>query len=370
MNFVITVAISLLLLTSKTFAKIEEKKLKPIIDIEFANTKIANSKVTLSFTGDALVHEDLYKYAVASKRKNFSILFDKVEPLFATADFSYANLEGPTALGINNKKKFAGDIGFKYDGEIYSGTNFLFNYHPQLITDLKNIGIDIVSTANNHTYDRGFVGINKTIDALNEREMNFVGTRKKDSTEEFYKITEVKGFKIAWIACTEMLNGFIDKNSMTLLCYEQSAEILELIKNIKAKKIVDLVFVLPHWGVEYVHTPNIEQTTFAHLFADAGADVIIGSHPHVLQPVEKYQTKDNREVFIAYSLGNFMAYQRNIDRKTSAIVYLEFSKDKNGTWVSNYSYQPTTRVGKKILPAADKPEVIKHVEKYLGKFKT
>lgn len=339
-----------------------------ISNIDFKTNSAAEYKVIISFTGDVLVHKDLYEHAVASGKNNFSILWNKINPLLEKADFSYANLEGPTALGISNKLKDLGDIGFKYDGVIYSGTNFLFNYHPEIINDLKASGFDIVSTANNHTFDRGSVGIDKTIDAMIERKMHFVGTRKKDSKDKLYKITEIKNFKIAWISCTEMLNGFKDKYDQTTLCYEQGSKIIEMIKEIKTNKLADLIFVLPHWGSEYIHEANSEQKKYAKLYAEAGADVIIGSHPHVLQPVEKYITKDQRQVFIAYSLGNFLAYQRDIDRKSSAIVYLEFSKDASKSWISNYTYQPTIRDNKEIFPAANRPEVVQHVEKYLGKF--
>lgn len=341
--------------------------------------KTADSKITLSFTGDLLVHQDLYKEVINKKKQDFSVLWSKVAPLLTQADFSQVNLEGPTALGIDNKLKDRGDIGFVYDGEVYSGTNFLFNFHPQIIDAIKNTGFDFITTSNNHTFDRGSIGVDKTIDALNEKKMPFAGTRKKGSTDPLYKITDVKDFKVAWIACSEMLNGFKDKFSQTLLCYDQANEVVNLIKKVKSEKLADIIIVVPHWGVEYAHDPAAAQKMHALLFAEAGADVIIGSHPHVLQPAEKLITKDKREVFVVYSLGNFVAYQKDIDRKTSAIVYLEFSKststeDMTGlpvksTWISNYRYQPTVRSSFDIFPAAHMPEVVTHAEKYLGKFK-
>ncbi len=341
--------------------------------------KSADTKITLSFTGDLLVHQDLYKEVINRKKQDFSVLFNKIAPLLTQADFSQVNLEGPTALGIDNKLKDRGDIGFVYDGEVYSGTNFLFNFHPQIIEAIKNTGFDFITTSNNHTFDRGSIGVDKTIDTLNEKQMPFAGTRKKGSTDPLYKITDVKDFKVAWIACSEMLNGFKDKFSQTLLCYDQATEIAALIKKIKSEKLADIVIMVPHWGVEYAHEPAAAQKKHAKLFAEAGADAIIGSHPHVLQPAEKLVTTDKREVFVVYSLGNFLAYQKDIDRKTSAIVYLEFTKSTTleastgfpfkSTWISNYRYQPTVRSSYDIYPAAKMPEVVTHAEKYLGKFK-
>lgn len=341
--------------------------------------KAADTKITLSFTGDLLVHQDLYKEVINRKKQDFSVLWSKITPLLVESDFAQVNLEGPTALGIDNKLKDRGDIGFTYDGEVYSGTNLLFNYHPQIIDAIKSSGFDFITTSNNHTFDRGSIGVDKTIDFLNEKKMPFAGTRKKGSTDPLYKITDVKDFKVAWIACSEMLNGFKDKFSQTLLCYDQATEITDLIKKIKSEKLADIIILVPHWGVEYDHEPAAAQKKHAQLFAEAGADAIIGSHPHVLQPAEKLVTKDNREVFVVYSLGNFLAYQKDIDRKTSAIVYLEFSKSTTvapatgaltkSTWISNYRYQPTIRSSYDIYPAAKMPEVVTHAEKYLGKFK-
>jgi len=323
--------------------------------------------IKISFTGDLIIHNDLYLKIMKDKNQDFSILWKKTIPLFEKADFSYLNLEGAVAMGIDRKLKDRGDVGFTYDLDVYSGTNFLFNYHPKLIDALIKTGVDIVSTANNHTFDRGSIGVDKTIDALVEKNLTFVGTRKAGSTSQFYTTTKIKNFNIAWISCSEALNGFKDKKSQILLCFDQKNELLNIIKNLKSDKTIDAIIVLPHWGQEYKHEPNQKQIQLSYELAEAGAIAVIGSHPHVLQPVEKYVTKDNRETFIAYSLGNFVAYQKNIERKSSALIYLDFEKTESGeTFISKYSYEPTTRTGADIYPARHLPEVVKHVEKFLG----
>lgn len=333
------------------------------------NTVKEISTLRISFTGDILVHKDLYLKVIESKKEDFSILWKETIPLISKADISYGNLEGPTAKGITSKKENSGDVGFIYDDHVYSGTNFLFNYHPNIIKNLITSGFDIVSTANNHTFDRGSLGIDKTIDELNAAGLAYVGTRKKNSSDIFYTIIEKNGFKTAWISCSELLNGFKDRYSQILLCYEQADEITKIIKDLIANKKSDLIFVLPHWGTEYAHEPNAQQKKYARMYLDAGATAVVGSHPHVLQPVEKYLTKDGRETFIAYSLGNFLAYQRDIDRKTSAFVYLDFGKSEDGkTWIKSYAYEPTTRISKAIYPAGNMTEIIKHSEKFLGKY--
>jgi len=327
-----------------------------------------NQKITISFTGDLIIHDDLYKKVLADKNHDFTKLWEKTIPLFQKADFSYLNLEGATALGITNKLVDKGDVGFTYDLNVYSGTNFLFNYHPSLIDALIKTGVDIVSTSNNHTFDRGSIGVDKTIDALRERNMAFVGTRKaNEPNAQLYTITKIKNFNIAWIACSEALNGFKDKKSQTLLCYEQKGELLNLIGKLTLDATIDAIIVLPHWGVEYNHEPTKDQKKLAYDLLDAGAIAVIGSHPHVLQPAEKYITKDKRETFIAFSLGNFVAFQRDIERKSSALIYLDFEKNENGkASITHYSYEPTTRSSTSIFPARHLKKVVEHVEQFLG----
>jgi len=350
------------------FSLIQLSVLRAQEKIKFAdNRSPATEQLRLGFTGDILIHEDLYKKVDQSKSKDFSQLWPSIIPAFEKADFMYANLEGPTALGITKDRKDVGDIGFVYDKNVYSGTDFVFNYHPRLLDDLKKSGIDIVSTANNHTFDRASIGIDRTIDAIKKSGLEFVGTRKVNSAAEFYNITTVKNFNVAWIACSELLNGFKDKFSQILLCSEQADEIVKIIAELKARKDIDAIIVAPHWGIEYKHEPSANQKKYAQAYIEAGASAVIGSHPHVLQPVQKYTAKDGREAFIAYSLGNFAAFQKDIDRKASAVIYLDFSKDSAGkVWISNYTYEPTLRSGTEIFLARKNKEAVKHIEQYLG----
>lgn len=340
-------------------------------------TQIESSKIKISFVGDILVHKALYESVMRSPDKKFSRLWTAALPYFESADYSYGNLEGPTALGINNQRVDKGDIGFVYDGMVYSGTGFSFNYHPNIIDDIKASGFDIVSTSNNHTKDRGIIGVDKTIDAMNLKGFNFVGTRKKGDTNpaSFYRITEIKNFRVGWVSCTEHLNGNDDKAHQVLYCVEESSQIVALIQELKNTQKVDVVIVTPHWGEEYQPQPTATQKKQARLFLDAGADVIMGSHPHVLQPVEQYRTTDGRETFIAYSLGNFVSGQARLERKASAIIFLEFEKNQNGTRISNYTYQPTSFLSEAekknpqphMILATGMPDSLKHIETFLSR---
>lgn len=325
-----------------------------------------NHESVLSFVGDILIHKVLYQSVVAGD-KHFDSLWSQTKPLIDKADFSVANLEGPAAKGIDKNGKYRGDLGLVYDGDVYSGTNFVFNYHPDILTDLMDSGFDLVTTANNHATDRFSIGIDKTI--LAAREINFptVGTRLSTEADgKYYAIADVKNIRVAFISCTEYIN-IPDTTNQVLFC--ETDEIFKTIKLVNAMADVDAVIVLPHWGIEYTHSPKDYQKEFARRYLEAGASAVIGAHPHVLQPWEKYITKNGRETLIIYSLGNFVAAQSGLEKQTGAIAYLGLSKNKNEkAKIYAAAYTPTYRVGTQIIPIGtlDNPEVIKHTNSMYG----
>jgi hypothetical protein len=328
-----------------------------------------NEQATISFVGDILIHKALYQ-TVAAQTKHFSQIWEKTNGLFLKADFSVGNLEGPAALGIDRKGRDRGDIGFVYDGEVYSGTNFLFNYHPRIFSDLKNSGFDLLTSANNHALDRDSIGIDRTLMAAQSSGLPTVGTRASNNNQAvFYKIALINNMRIAFLGCTEMTNGIIDHDNQVLTCYKNPNRILGIIKDVSQRSDVDGLVVLPHWGTEYTHTPGSEQVEFARKYIDAGAIAVVGSHPHVLQPWEKYISKDGREALILYSLGNFVAAQAGLDRKTGTVCYLGLSKNGNQkAKIYGVGYTPTYRVDAKLVTigSGDSADVLKHVASMYG----
>jgi len=325
--------------------------------------------ITVSFVGDILVHKAIY-VSVVEGSKLFSETWKRTRPYLQKADFSVGNLEGPAALGIDGKGKDHGDIGFVYDGEVYSGTHFLFNYHPQILAELSASGMDLLTLANNHILDRGGVGIDRTLGAAAQYVLATVGVRASgDSAGDYHKIVEIKGMRLAFIACTEATNGKPDLAQQVRLCYRDAGEILKLIHRLSQDGTTDAVVVLPHWGREYQSTPEGAQVSLAHQFLEAGATAVIGSHPHVLQGGEKYITQDGRETLIAYSLGNFLAFQAGLEKKTGAILYLGLTKPLKGrARISGVAYTPTYRDGFEIFPLErdGDPQVLKHVARFFG----
>lgn len=335
------------------------------------NCSPANSEAVISFVGDILIHKALYE-TVVRETQHFSQLWKKAEPLFRKADFSTGNLEGPAAMGIDTGGKDHGDVGFIYDDFIYSGTNFLFNFHPRILSDLKNSGLDLLTAANNHSLDRSWIGIDKTLSAAQEVGLPLVGVRKSGvPSGEFARIASINNIRTAFIGCTEMTNGKTDSRDQVLHCYKNSSRILSLIKSLHDRTDVDAVIVFPHWGTEYSQTPEASQKEYGRKFIEYGATAVIGSHPHVLQPWEKVITKDGREGLIIYSLGNFVAGQAGVARRTGPVAYLGLSRSpgKNGkATIFGAGYTPTLRTGAAVSPVGknDFPEVTAYVTKMYG----
>jgi len=308
------------------------------------------TSVRISFTGDILVHKVLFEYATRSSERFTTLWKGALSPL-KSADFTVGNLEGAVAPGRSSAGATK-DPGFVHDGSVYSGTNFLFNYHPYLLDDLKSSGFDFLTTSNNHSYDRGSQGIDRTIQEIQKRNLFFAGTRSKaDATsasvpglnsfaDSFLISLNIKGIRFGFIACAEMLNGFRDTHSQVLAC--ASAQVLELIKLSANKNEVTLV--LPHWGYEYQPTANAQQRSWTKKWFNAGATAVIGNHPHVLQNIETQEWKSNNAKIVIYSLGNFVAGQRDIRRRTSAIANLDFVRGADGVVsLKQFSYTPILR---------------------------
>src|SRR5262245_7726551 len=154
----------------------------------FENACEPGPRAIIAAVGDVLVHPELQRQAFRA-RDRYRVLWNGVEDLLARADVTYANLEGPTARGITRDFELVDDPGPRFDNRVYTGYA-LFNYHPALIEALGRSGVDLVSTANNHALDRGPLGIDRTIDALDEAGMNHTGTHREGEDGAWHTVTE------------------------------------------------------------------------------------------------------------------------------------------------------------------------------------
>jgi poly-gamma-glutamate capsule biosynthesis protein CapA/YwtB (metallophosphatase superfamily) len=302
-----------------------------IITLALSSLSMAQ-ELTIAAVGDVLLHKPLQKKGLT---QGFESLWQEVIPLLKRADISYANLEGPIAENINSR----GQKVTTSSKRIY--TSFpLFNYPPQLATALKASGIDIVSTANNHSLDRYSIGIDKTIEALNKNTLFYSGTRHSNENNSWYTVTKAKSMTVAWLACTQDTNGIKDVKHQVLYCYKDLKTILTLIKQLT--KINDAVIVTPHWGKQYQLKPSSAQKRLAKKFLKAGALAVLGSHPHCAQPIQSTQHRGNTKKFVIYSLGNFVSNQGSLKNRASGVLYLTLKKtNANTTIISKVTYFPT-----------------------------
>lgn len=329
--------------------------------IVFAQSGLPGKRIVIAAVGDILMHQSLQEKAA---RYGFESLWRQAIPYFKRADIVYGNLEGPVAQGVSKTGRLIKDPGHRFDNNVYSSFP-RFNVHPNLVLALKKSGFNVLSFANNHSLDRFGVGVDRTIENLKRGGLQTVGAKKKSTSSPWYTIIRKNGFVIAWIACAQDTNGIKDHGKQILYCYKKQDQkiIFQNINRLKNK--VDAIIVSPHWGVQYKQQPTSKQVRFAKQLLNAGALAIIGSHPHCLQPMKKYITRDGRETFIAYSLGNFVSYQGTPKNRATVILYLGLRKTKQGSAIDFIRYVPAymqNRSGEKklylkILSARDRHSV-------------
>jgi poly-gamma-glutamate synthesis protein (capsule biosynthesis protein) len=263
-------------------------------------------QVSFAVAGDVIPHEPVRAAAAAAGdgAVGWGALFSDVSDVFEKADFGFANLETPVAPAHSRGSK-----------------PFMFDAPVALLDGLKANGIKIVSFANNHVMDQGWAGFTETREHLRDEGLLFAGSG--DTAQQAWQpvIVEANGIKVGWLGMTRWLNGGRnpdkdDQPHVNFFPYPgesggaagaDEAQVLEAVKQARAK--CDLLVVSIHWGIEYAPAPRPEDVETAHKMLDAGASVIVGHHPHVLQPVETYKTQDGRDTVIFYSLGNFLSNQ-------------------------------------------------------------
>lgn len=303
-----------------------------------------STTINLAFTGDIMCHNTIYNDALdkASGIYDFSHIFENVKYHIQTADIAVGNLE----------TTFSGaDKGYS--------SYPTFNTPESLAYNLKKIGFDVLSTANNHCYDFGYDGIESTINYLDDADIAHTGTYKSENAQNTILVKNAKGLEIAFLSFTYGTNGITipsDRNySVNLTNEETVLHQLSLAKELNP----DLICVNVHWGDEYKTTPNADQVALADLLFKNGADIIIGSHPHVLQPMEKREiTLDDgtiKDGFIVYSLGNFLADQNKNYTRDSVILKLKITKSSEGkininsaTYTPIYNYKNNSKTSQKF----------------------
>ena len=268
--------------------------------------------ISFSATGDNLIHDALYqqatKNASAPEQYDFSALYEHIAPFYQNYDINWINQE----TLIN---------------DVYAPSSYPFFSSPgDLGRHLYDIGFRVFSISNNHTYDKGLGGITATQEFWSSMpdDTLTVGLFSDNWIEDIVFQT-VDGIKIAYLSYTEYTNGIPKpKGSSHYVILTSQTDLLQ--QQIEyAQSLADFVIVGLHWGIENSHITQENQKELAQQIADWGADVIIGTHPHVVQDLEWKTASDGRQVLVAYSLGNFVSRQSIADNLLGIILTFDLS---------------------------------------------
>lgn len=217
----------------------------------------------------------------------------------------------------------------------------VFNSPDEIAYAIDAAGFDLVNLANNHMLDRGVSGTLRTIDVFKQAGIQPIGAYKSQADRDDFFITEINDIKIGCLSYTEMTNGIpIPADKPYLVNLLQKEQVLDDIAALRPQ--VDAIVLVFHWGVEYFPQPTKEQEELAREFLEAGADMIIGSHPHVIQPMKIVEINGKKKL-IAYAIGNFIGHQNGIERNSGCILKISFQKNftTQDTVLSEVSYTPT-----------------------------
>ena len=244
--------------------------------------------------GDILMHQDV-KTAAAQDSNGFPSLWADLVPLFQGADLAFGNLETPVAPATGRP-----------------GVPFRFNAPDTLPAALRASGFTVLSTANNHAFDQGPKGVRETLNRLRAERLVAIGSGEDRAQAEALQIVERQGIRVAFLGFTDLFN--LDLNRRATEPWVRPLDLEPALQAVReARTRADLVVVSVHWGNEYQHTPTKRQRDIAQALVAAGCDVLLGHHPHVLQPAELLEV-DGRKALVAYSLGNFISNQDRMYR--------------------------------------------------------
>ena len=327
------------------------------------------STVSIGATGDILMHGPVIYAGKQGNSFDYSKMFQYVKPYYEKYDLMVANLEctlGGTA---------AGD---------YKGYP-TFNCPDQIIDALKDAGVDLMLTSNNHAYDTGFAGFTRTLEVIKEKGLLTMGTQSEEDAVE-YIVQDLNGIKVGMISYTyetggdnpdrNYLNGIMLNAQATnmVTCFNYSkldAFYSHLQTQLTAMEAegAEAIVVFIHWGDEYMLAPNNNQKTMAQKMCDMGVDVIIGGHPHVVEPFDTLTSSNGNKTYCIYSLGNALSNQNRNTLTTDNKIYTEdgmifgvtFQKWSDGTvevseieiiptWVEKFTASTYNGVDYRIYP--------------------
>lgn len=307
---------------NKKVQETNQKKAAKELQIKREKAKV---EVSISMVGDVLMHNPTLKSGLQEDGSyNYDHLFKNVKKHMENTDISLANQEvilGGTDLGISSYPAF--------------------NAPQELGDSLVQSGFNTILHATNHTLDKGEKGVDSALTYWKEKhpETTVLGIHESQEDRDKIYIFEKKGFKIAILNYTYGVNGNrIPEDRPYIVDLMDKSQMEKDIQ--KANELADYVIVCPHWGTEYVFEATDEQKEWTDFFLKQGVDLVIGTHPHVIEPVEWVEDGENK-MLVFYSLGNFVSCQDKWYRMLGAMANVKLLKDADGNvTVTEYGVEP------------------------------
>lgn len=311
--------------------KKQDNKQNNEVDVPVAEPVLEN-RVSFVAVGDNIVHDSVLQDAknIAKEADNgeefdFRPMFNNVKEYIQKADLAFINQESP----------FAGKENRGYTG--YPN----FNSPDKVGYDLMEIGFDVFNLANNHMLDRGESGYKSTVEFWkNQKDAVSIGGYENEEDYNNIRIVEKNGISIAFLSYTYGTNGYTLPASSEMvipLCDDE-----EIDRQTKmAREMADVVMVSVHWGVEGSFTPNATQKRQMQIMVDNNVDVIIGTHPHVIQPIEWHDRPDGNKTLVMYSLGNFLSHMEYMKNMLGGIAGFDIVKNEDKITIENVYFIPT-----------------------------
>ena len=287
-------------------------------------------QIKIRAIGDLMCHSTQFQMAkVGPDSFDFRPCFAPVKAYLENADFTIGNIE-TTFAGAKAK---------------YTGYP-MFNSPIDYLDAIQDAGFDFLVTSNNHSLDRHPDGVFKTLAAIDEYGFGHTGTYNSQADRDSIRVVDVKGIQIAILNYTYGTNGLPVPEDMPWIINLIDTALIK--QDVRAARALnpDLVVVLFHWGLEYQHEPCQDQRIAFDAAVSAGADLILGGHPHVVQPIEYYKTQNGASLdsgFVIWSMGNFLSNQNQRYTDAGLILNIKIGKNvtKDSIWIENLSYLPT-----------------------------
>lgn len=295
-----------------------QKQIERSSKVTLAYLPAESYQLSIAAIGDLLIHGRVYDAARIADGFDFMPMVNEVKDYLTNVDIATANQE--TMIG----------------GEAFGLSTYPQFNSPHEVGDMvKELGIDIVTLANNHTLDRGEQVIYSALDYWDKLGVLYTGSYRDQDDRDHIRVIERNNIAVSFLGYSYGTNGIPVPTGkdylINLIDQEQIAKDIA-----KAKEISDVVVMHLHFGDEYIRMPNMFQQELVQYVVDQGVDIVFGHHPHVLQPVKWVESQAGQQAFVIYSLGNFLSGQNELYRQIGGIVELVINKEvtSQGTTIS------------------------------------